>query len=133
MRPVLFSCANILPRQVFACWLAGVAVAFLTGAGAAVRLGLARELIGFTAVVAGALFVPALALALGVFTGSGKFFEALFTVLWYVGPMNKTPGLDFTGASSGSRTLHDTCIYAGLAAVLLAAAFLWRARQLRAS
>jgi len=133
MQPVLFSCANILPRQVFACWLAGVAVALLTGAGAAARLGAVREFSGLLGVVGGALFVPALALALGVFTGSGKFFEALFTVLWYVGPMNRTPGLDFTGASSGSQALHDGFIYAGLAAVLLAATFFWRTRQLRAS
>jgi len=131
MRPILFSCANILPRQLLACWLAGVSVALLTAGGSAIRLVLARQLFGFGALVAGALFIPGLALALGVLSGSSKFFEALFTVLWYVGPMNKTPGLDFTGAANGSRTFHDSLWYAALGVALFMAACFWRARQLR--
>ncbi|HXY25508.1 MAG TPA: hypothetical protein VEI73_12705 [Candidatus Acidoferrum sp.] len=133
MRPILFSCANIVPRQVLACWLAGVTVALVTGSGAATRLLMARQFDGLLALVAGALFIPALALSLGVFSGSGKFFEALFTMLWYVGPMNKTPGLDFTGAANGPRTLHDAFVYAALGTALLAVAFVGRARQLRSN
>src|SRR5262249_47308653 len=33
VRSVLFSCPRILPRQWFACWFAGFAVAMVTGAG----------------------------------------------------------------------------------------------------
>jgi len=133
MRPVLFSCASIVPRQVLACWLAGATVTLVTGCGAATRLLMARQFDGFLAIVAGAFFIPALALSLGVFSGSGKFFEALFTMLWYVGPMNKTPGLDFTGAANGLRTFHDAFVYAALGAALLAVAFVGRARQLRSN
>ena len=133
MRPVLFSCANILPRQLLASWLAGAIIALLTGAGAAVRLAMAEKVSSFLAVIAGAFFIPALALALGVISGSSKFFEALFTVLWYVGPMNKTPGLDFTGVAGGPRTAYDAIAYAAISIGLLAAAFSWRARQLRSN
>jgi hypothetical protein len=132
-RPVLFSCANLLPRQFLASWLAGVAVALLTGLGAATRLLMARQLAGSLAILAAALFIPALALTLGVLSGSSKFFEGLFTVLWYVGPMNKVPGFDFTGAANGPRTLHDALVYASLCAALLAIAYVARARQLRSN
>jgi hypothetical protein len=128
---LLFSCARILPRQLTACYLAGVTVALFTGAGAGVRLVLARDFSGVFAFLVAAFFIPALALALGVVSRSGKFFEALYTMLWYIGPMNRIPGLDFTGAAGGPLTLRFALIYLILAAALLAAAFLARARQLR--
>ncbi len=128
---LLFSSAKILPRQLPACWFGGVAVAVFTGAGAAVRLALAGHSSGLLAWAAGALFIPTLALALGVWSGTSKFFEGLYTVLWYVGPMNHTPGLDFTGSASGPRTTFYALIYLALAAALFVAAFLGRKGQLR--
>jgi hypothetical protein len=130
-RALLFSCANILPRQFLACYLAGFTVAALAGTGAGVRLVLARNFLGLFAWLAGALFLPALALALGTLSGGGKPYEALLTAIWYVGPMNHTPGLDFTGTASGPRTVHYAIIYAVLAAAFVAIAYVIRARQLR--
>jgi hypothetical protein len=49
-----------------------------------------------------------LALALGTFSGTGKPFEGLLPAIWYVGPMNHTPGLDFTGTASGPHTVSYT-------------------------
>jgi hypothetical protein len=80
---------------------------------------------------AGALFLPSLALALGVWSGTGKPYEGLLTAIWYVGPLNHTPGLDFTGARSGPRTIHFVFVYFALSAALLLFAFFTRARQLR--
>lgn len=133
MRPVVFSCPNIVPGQLLACWLAGVSIALIAGAGAAVRLMMAKQLAGFLAVVAGAAFIPSLALAFGVVTSSSKFFEALFTALWYLGPMNRVPDLDFTGAAGGPRTLHNALVYATFSAGFLAVACFWRTRQLRST
>ena len=130
-RSLLFSCADILPRQLAACFLAGFSVAALTGAGAGIRLLLARNFLGLFAWFAGALFLPALALALGTFSGSGKPYEGLLTAIWYVGPMNHTPGLDFTGAANGPRTIHYATIYLALAAAFLVIACVIRSRQLR--
>lgn len=131
VRQILFSCANIVPRQFLACWLAGVFIALLTSFGTASRLLLAGQNWNFLAVLAGALFVPSLGLALGVITGSSKFFEGFYTALWYVGPLNHSPGIDFTGAGSGASSLHYTLIYLVVAAVLLVVAFFARSRQLR--
>ena len=130
-RSLLFSCAKILPLQLVACFLAGLTVAILTGAGAGVRLLLAHSFTGLFAWASGALFLPALALGLGTLSGTGKPFEGLLTAIWYVGPMNHTPGLDFTGAASGPHTVSYALIYIALAAALLASAYAIRARQLR--
>jgi hypothetical protein len=130
-RSLLFSCAKILPRQLLACFLAGFAVAALTGAGAGVRLLLAGSFPALFAWFAGALFLPALALGLGILSGTGKPFEGLLTAIWYVGPMNHTPGLDFTGAASGPHTISYALIYIALTAALLVSAYAIRSRQLR--
>src|SRR4029077_18050985 len=94
---LVFASPRLLTRQWPATWLAGVLLSVATGAGLAVRLAMAGDGMGLAAWAAGALFVPCLALALGVWTGSGKFFEALYTMIWYLGPMNHLPQLDYIG------------------------------------
>jgi hypothetical protein len=130
-RALLFSSPRILPRQLPACFLAGFALAAVTGGGAALRLLLAGQHTGLIAWLTGALFLPSLALASGIISGTGKLFEALLTMLWYVGPMNHTPGLDFTGAASGPFMIRYAIIYLMLSIALLAAGFFARSRQLR--
>jgi len=130
-RSLLFSCANFLPRHLPACFLAGLSIALLTGAGAGIRLLLASNFSGLFAWFAGALFLPALALASGVLSGTAKLYEGLLTALWYVGPMNHIPGLDFTGAANGSHTTSYALVYTSLSAALLISAFLIRSSQLR--
>ncbi len=132
-RALLFSSAGILSRQLPACWLAGVAIAAIAGAGAATRLLLAEGVYGLVPWLAGALFLPSLALALGVWSGTGKPYEGLLTALWYVGPMNHSAGIDFTGTASGAHAYRYALVYFALSAALLAAAFFGRSRQLRSN
>jgi hypothetical protein len=128
---LLYSCADILPRQFSAAWLAGVAVTALLGSGAVLRLALAGQTGGVLAWAAGAVFVPSLALALGVWSGTSRFFEGLYTMLWYMGPINRVPGLDFTGAASGAQAGRISLTYFVITAIVLAAALFGRFRQLR--
>jgi hypothetical protein len=130
---LLFSSPRILLRQLPACFLAGFVIAILAGAGIALRLLIASQYAGLIAWLAGALFLPSLAIASGIVSGTGKVFEAVLTVLWYIGPMNRTPGFDFTGAASGPFTIRYALIYLLLSAALLASAFFTRARQLRSN
>ena len=46
------------------------------------------------------MFIPSLALALGACVGSSKPFEAIFTCIWYIGPLNRAVPLDFTQLSA---------------------------------
>jgi len=89
-------------RQPLAAWTAGVIAAAILGAPVALRLALAGELPGLSAWGAGALFIPALALACGAWSNTNKLFEALYVVLWYMGPLNRVPGLDYMGATLGA-------------------------------
>jgi hypothetical protein len=62
-----------------------------------------------------------------------KPFEGLLTAIWYIGPMNHTSGLDFTGAASGSHTVSYALYYIAFSAALLIAASLFRSRQIRSA
>ncbi len=123
---LIFSAERVVYRQLAALWAAGVLVALMTGAGVGIRLLISLDWQAVAAWLAGALFIPSLALALGVWSGSSKFFEALYTVWWYVGPLHQTPALDFVG---GSRASSSPGLYLLLGAGLLLASCLGRRRQ----
>lgn len=117
---LIFSSAGALPRQLPAVWVAGVVVALLTGGGVGIRLLLHGDMPGLASFLAGAFFIPSLALALGVWSGSSKAFEAIYTAWWYVGPANHTPGFDFIGVNAASS---QPLTYALMAVSLLAASY----------
>jgi hypothetical protein len=124
---LVFSSPHALQRQLPAAWIAGVIVALLTGGGLGIRLLLARDLHGLVGFLVAACFIPSLALALGVWSGSSKFFEALYTVWWYTGAAHHVSGLDFTGTvAASSRPLA----YLLLTIVLLASSWMRRRTQL---
>jgi len=127
---LLFSSPDVVSRQLPAAWLAGVAITALCGAGTVVRLAIAGQGGALLAWTAGALFIPSLALALGVWTGTSRFFQGLYTALWYIGPLNRAPGVDFTGLGSGALAARYAWFYLGIAAILVAMSFAGRRRQL---
>jgi len=122
---LLFSSERSLARQFPALWTAGVLVALLTGAGVGIRLALAADWHSFAAWFAGAIFIPSLALALGVWSGGSRAFEAIYTLWWYIGPAHQMPGLDFMGTTPASSS---PAAYA-LAALALLAISYWGRRQ----
>ena len=124
---LLFSSERSLSRQFPALWTAGVVVALLTGAGFGIRLGLASDWHSLAAWIAGALFIPSLALALGAWSGGPRAFEAIYTIWWYIGPAHQIPGADFMGTTPASSSPG---FYAGAAAVLLVVAWLRRRQSL---
>jgi hypothetical protein len=128
---LVFTAAHPLRRQFLATWLAGVIVAVLAGSGAALRLVLTGDWATTLAWAVGALFIPTLALALGVWSGSGKAFEVVYTVLWYAGPMNRVPALDFMGTLEESVANGIPFYYLALTVILLGLAVMGRMRQLR--
>lgn len=127
VRQLAFSSAGPLWRQLPAQWLAGLLVTVLMGSGAALKFISSGETASLLAYLSGALFIPSLALALGVWSGTGKPFEIVYMTVWYLGPLNKTPGLDFIGAHTDGRPEG----YIPLSLALLAFAFLGRWRQLQ--
>jgi hypothetical protein len=124
---LIFSCAGSLSRQLPALWTAGVLVALFTGGGVGFRSFLGADWHSLAAWFAGALFIPSFALALGIWSGSSKAFEAIYTVWWYVGPAHQIPGLDFMGTTPASSR---PALYAVAALACLAAAYFGRRSRL---
>jgi hypothetical protein len=122
---LLRSSPRPLVRPLMAQWVAGAALALVLGAGAAVRFALSGDAVGSLGVLVGAAFVSSLAVALGTVSRSAKAFEVAYLLLWYVGPVNRAPGLDFTG---GQTSIAQVTIWAVMAAALLAAALAARRR-----
>ena len=123
---LVFSSAGVLVRQFWAMWLTGVFVSLASGGGVMLRLGFNGDLAGVAALAVGALFIPSLALCLGVWTGSSKVFEFLYTLLWYIGPMNGVAPLDFMGVVPGSVEAGVWLWYLGATVVLVVLAFTGR-------
>ena len=128
--PLIFSSARALARQLPAVWLAGTLLALVTSAGVGVRSIASADWVHAFAWVGGAMFIPALALALGVWSGTSKLFEGLYTAFWYAGPVQPIPALDFMGACPHLSAQIPACYLAATVA-LLAAAAVGRRRQIR--
>jgi hypothetical protein len=126
---LIFSAPHLLSRQLPLMWLAGFAVALLASAGIAVNLILAGDWSHFLAWGIGALFIPNLALALGVWSGSNKLFEVVYMLLWYAGPINQVEKLDFMGSGSNIH-LNTVFVYGVLAILLIVFAVIGRKRQI---
>jgi len=90
--PLLRSAPRAIVRQVPTAWLAAVAVLLLLGGGAAFTLARSGDGMALLGLGATALLIPALALALGAWSGSPRLFELVYLVLWY-GALNGLPAL----------------------------------------
>ncbi len=132
-RALLFSSARILPRQLLACWLAGFVLAVLFGSAAGLRILATQGALALLPWIAGAAFLPSLALALGVWSGTSKLFEGILTAMWYIGPINRVSGIDYTGSSNGPEAMHYAVVYLLTATALLVAAAALRSRQIRSN
>ena len=126
-RQIVFSAPHPLRNQLPAAWLAGFAVAALMGLGPAVRFLLAGETAALFSLLAGLLFIPSLALALGVWTATSKAFEVIYAVFWYLGVLNDVLELDYAGLHASG----NLPVYLLLSVFLFLLALLGRQRQLR--
>ncbi len=127
VQQMTFSSVSPVWRQLPAQWLAGFIVTLLMGSGAMLCLTMAGDTTGLLGLFSGAIFIPSLALALGVWSGTSKLFEIVYIAILYIGPFNHVPELDFIGATN---TGHPE-FFIPLSLVLIISAFFGRARQLR--
>jgi hypothetical protein len=125
---LLFSAPAPLWRQLPAAWMAGVLLYLLLGSGALIRFLTEPTLLpGF---VAGALFIPSLALLLGVVGGSERPMQIMLLLFWYLGPLNGLPAFDITGATPDAVAQAIPWYYLALSLPLLGLALLARWRQM---
>ncbi len=93
---LIFSCLSPIKKQFPAMLLGGFLIAFMVVSPAFVRFVVSGEWFSAVMLLSGALFIVSLALACGSLTRTSRTFEILFTAIWYMGPLNRSP-LDFVG------------------------------------
>jgi ABC-type transport system involved in multi-copper enzyme maturation permease subunit len=93
---LIFSCLSPIKKQFPAMLLGGFLIAFMVVSPAFVRFIVSGEWFSAVMLLSGALFIVSLALACGSLTRTSRTFEILFTAIWYMGPLNRSP-LDFVG------------------------------------
>ncbi len=128
--PLVFSVARPVARPLAAGALAGMLLYLALGAASLLRFAVTGHPDWAAGWMLGSLLVPALALALGTWTGGTRFFEVLLLFAWYVGPMHRLAGLDYTGVTA-PRSPQLWTLALALTAALLAAAWIGRARLVR--
>ena len=127
VQQMVFSAASPLSRQIPAQWLAGFIVTLLMASGAIARFGMEGDGPKLLAVISSAIFIPSLALASGVWSGTSKLFEILHIAIWYIGPLNHAiPELDYMGTISNGYPEF----FIPFSIALIVSSFIGRARQL---
>jgi hypothetical protein len=130
---MLFSAPHPLSRQLPATWGAGFAVATIFASGILLRLALNGDAAGFLSTMAGAIFVPSLAIALGIWSGTSKTFEAFYVAFWYIGPVHHTVSIDFMATTDAAVSTGTPAVFAVAGVVLFMLALGGRRRQITAS
>jgi len=131
-RQLEYSSAHPLRRQIPARWLAGAFSVLVLSSVVIVRLLLGGEIMHVLALIPGALFVSAFAIALGSWVKSSRIFEITYLLLGFIGLIAKETPFDFIGLSDQALGAGVPWVYLGLTIGLLALAALGRKRNLGA-
>ncbi|MGG3799800.1 ABC transporter permease [Metabacillus fastidiosus] len=126
---IIFSSPSPVVRQITAIWLAGVLIAMGTGIGYAGKLVIVGDMPGLAAWFIGSLYVPALALSLGIWTKTNKSFELIYLSIIFIGLFNNIRLFDFLGIMDGSVESGIPIAYLLFTIVLLAGAYYGRYRH----
>jgi hypothetical protein len=125
---LVFATSNPL-RLLAVSYLVGVGVGASVIAPALVRYGLGGSTSGLLGAIAAVLFLPAAALAAGVWSGRPTVFEIGYLAAWYLGPMNGLGLLDYVGATAAAGSSGVQWAYLVASAVAVAVAAVGRKRR----
>ncbi|MFE2819013.1 hypothetical protein ACFXG2_16350 [Streptomyces albidoflavus] len=111
-------------RRLLAAWGSGVVLTAVLGVAPLLRMAFAADLPGLAAWLGGVLFIPSLALLLGVVCRTHRVFQVVYLPLWYL-VVNQVAALDFMGAvREAGVPAGPTPLFPLLALFLLGATFL---------
>ncbi|RKX26254.1 MAG: hypothetical protein DRP45_04040 [Candidatus Zixiibacteriota bacterium] len=127
---IVFPVAHLIKRQLLPHWVAGCILAVLATVVVALRLTMGGEwglLLGWSV---GCIFIPALALMLGVWTNGGRTFEMVYFVLWALGVKYPTVIFNFMGRSPEPGAQLVPLFYIAVTVILLMLAAVGRKKQI---
>ena len=111
-------------------WLAGFFIAAGIGGFIGIRAIMSGDIGTLAHWLIGAMFIPSLAMTCGIMTSGRKLFEVLYTILFYIGPLNKVPLCDFTGSVIYGNIQSSLSLWVAITGSLLLATILVRKWQL---
>jgi len=119
-------------RSFAASWIAGIFLALITSCCILISRLLYGDPMMFVQWGLAVLFVPTLALTLGVWSRSSKLFEVVYPILWYLGPFNKENGLailDYLGIHEMAYSNTKPLWVFAFTLVLICVAYLGKMRK----
>ena len=127
-----FSAARPFGRQFMASWFSGVLLAVLAVSGAAIRVVIESGTERLPLILLAVLFVPSLAMALGVWSNTSRLFEVVY-LLWLFNGVNGAVPLDFLQVLQTAPNPILFSAYFMLTALLFAGSLAGRWKQIHAS
>jgi hypothetical protein len=130
---LIYQAAYPLVRLLVSSWLAGVMITAVAASGVLLGRLVFAEPIALLPWTLSVLFIPTLALTLGVWARSSKLFEVVYPILWYLGPFNSQNQLailDYLGIHPEASVIMSPLAFAGFISLLLLLAFIGRRRQI---
>lgn len=117
-------------RQVAGEWAAGLALTAVAGLGPLLRMAAAGDGPRMAAWMAGALFIPSLALVLGAASRTHRMFQAIYVLVWYAA-VNHVAAADYMGTVlvNGRPAGPSPLLTAGVSLAMLAITFTIRAAR----
>jgi hypothetical protein len=132
---LIYQSAYPLVRLLVTSWLAGVIVTAAAISGVLFGRLIFAHPMALLPWALSVVFIPTLALTLGIWSRSSKLFEVVYPILWYLGPFNRENGLailDYLGIHAQSPVNTAPLLVAGFLAFLILLAFIGRRRQILA-
>ncbi|MFZ5858486.1 MAG: hypothetical protein ACOYZ6_16795 [Chloroflexota bacterium] len=126
---LVLSAPHPLTRQLPITWFTGVIIAFFITSPTVFHLLLDGQWSAFGGLFSGILFVPSLAMALGVWTNGSKLFEGGYLFFWYLASMYSIPAFDFMGRVPLAYQQGIPLAYFLLTILLVVIAYFGRQRQ----
>lgn len=121
-------------RQLTASWLAGVLLTAAALGGVLPGRVIWGEPLALLPWALAVLFIPTLALMLGVWSRSSKLFEVIYIILWYLGPSSagsQLAGLDYLGVHAEAPAHTAPGLLAAVIIALLLLAVAGRRQQMK--
>jgi hypothetical protein len=128
---LVFGHRGLMSGQFPAMLVAGLMFVLLTVSPAIIHLFLVGQIMLVMNLLVGVLTIVSLALACGVLTQSSRPFEIVFTIIWYLGPLQGLVYLDFIGAHSTERNETSFVPFLLSAFILINLSIIGRIAQLK--
>ncbi len=126
---IVFSAPGPVNYQLPMMWLAGILAGVALSSGVLASMAISGNYIDMWTLLAEMMLIPAMAMAMGIWSGSSKLFEASYMILWYIGPVNNLPFLDITGTVAKTMNMGLPIAYLLMTIAFLAIMAVGRRKQ----